>query len=136
MPLTPSDKPDHDLPELGNLAFGHSRGDYRVPRDDAYEDAAERLRNAVIAHDPLAGGISSYWPTFENPTFATRPYWWGDETAPEASLPNLIVKEGPHAGYALSFYKYPLRDSYANKDLSGEEFTEMVAYLIRSLNQS
>lgn len=59
--------------ELGNMMFGHSRGQFPVVRGAGYEDQLDRLFTVI---DP------DYWRdvTFENETFAVRPYYWGDCT--------------------------------------------------------
>lgn len=59
--------------ELGNLVFGHSRGEYEIPREDAFEDPLFELLS-LIGDD---SGI--YGCYFENSVFEVRPYWWGDD---------------------------------------------------------
>jgi len=51
---------------------------------------------------------------------------------PECRLvrPNFFYKP---TGYALQWYKYPLRDSYANQDVTLEEFGEIITKCIESL---
>ena len=61
--------------ELGNLVFGHSRGEYPVPRTDFYYDQLFRLFEAI---DPKYD--HSYGLEFENKVFSTFPYYWGDCT--------------------------------------------------------
>uniref|UniRef100_A0A6H1ZAC0 Uncharacterized protein n=1 Tax=viral metagenome TaxID=1070528 RepID=A0A6H1ZAC0_9ZZZZ len=59
--------------ELGNLVFGYSRGEYPVPRTDFYYDQLMRLFQAI---DPEYN--SSYGMDFENATFSTLRYYWGE----------------------------------------------------------
>ena len=213
--------------ELGNMAFGNSRGEFEVERDDDMGAAVYALLEAVTAIQ----GIESfgYQPTFDSPTFSLAPYWWGDCTcgwdchddghsrsnavkhAPncyrheygrleEESNPHesherrmeklkpiykkfgwdtesenwwhgcalrcscdfdrrfdavmteyaaefgheghkpdckLVVPNFFHkpSGYVLKWYKYPLRDSYENQDLSKEEFLNMIQGCIDSLGR-
>jgi hypothetical protein len=46
--------------------------------------------------------------------------------------PNFLYKP---TGYEINWYKYPLRDSYANKKLSFRQFSEMVDACIKSLKK-
>lgn len=99
--------------EIGNMVFGHSRGEYQVSR--VYQD-----RFCILLYDL---GYDSYG--VENRSFkgnrtnriVVRPYWWGDEDSIEATLPNFECKE---LGLELRWYKYPLRDSYSNIPFTAE----------------
>lgn len=123
--------------ELGNAIFGHSRGHAEVPRQAGYEQHVERLF-AAIGLD-----AEGYERAHENDTFAIRPYHWGDCTCPdddrdiddadpacEAHLPNLHHKP---SGYVLRWYKYPLRDSYANRAITVDEFRAMIDECVASV---
>ncbi len=119
--------------ELGNMIFGHSRGEYPVSRDEGYEWELRYLWDALS---------SEAWaiPTYENEVFAVRPYYWGDcdpacteETHVPACpcvLPNFLFKP---TGYELRWYKYPLRDSYASHELTRREFRTMIDACLASL---
>jgi len=118
--------------ELGNLCFGHSRGEYRVSRN--YENMIYQLL------EELGEDVSHGWfAEFKNDVFEIRPYvWcdcdWGDEdpNCPH-HLPNFLYKP---TGYELRWYKHPLRDSYANQKLSHSEFSQMIEACIASLGKS
>jgi hypothetical protein len=56
--------------EIGNLVFGHSRGEYSMDRDGDWESELAALFHRI---DP-----NSEVPDFENDVFAVRRYWWGD----------------------------------------------------------
>ena len=118
--------------ELMNLIFGFSRGRYPLDRDalqDVFVEGLESLgydghgiqriqdKDLIPAHDDL---------------FAVHSYWWGDEDAPEARRPNFAI---PSKGIEVRWYKYALRDAYANVDLSPDEwraiFAELSAELVR-----
>lgn len=118
--------------ELVNQLFGFSRGRYPLDRDalqDVFVEGLESLgydnygipriqnKNLIPAHDDL---------------FVVHSYWWGDEDTPEAWRPNLAI---PSKGIEVRWYKYALRDSYANVDLSPDEwrtiFAELSAELVR-----
>lgn len=56
--------------ELGNLAFGNSRGNFPISREAGYEG----LIHLLFEHM----GISGYGEDFDNEVFTIRPYYWGD----------------------------------------------------------
>lgn len=195
--------------ELGNLAFGNSRGEYHIERGAGMEAELTVLFNRI---DP----DHCYAPEFENEVFAVRPYYWGDCTcgyeqaewawseahkhadgcyqhdyrnvkadwlkqpkAYKAEVKALCEKHGiPYnnglgcavhctcdhdrlwhewrskndhkedcpivlpnfhykpTDYRLKWYKYPLRDSYANQKLSLKQFAAMIDDCKRSLSAS
>lgn len=97
--------------ELGNLLFGHSRGNYQVDRK-YQERFCEVLEKAGYdSYGCSESGDNLY------PNFTVRPYWWGDDDAEEATLPNFECKE---LGLEIAWYKYPLRDSYSNIPFTDE----------------
>ena len=115
--------------ELGNMAFGHSRGEVPLDRNE-YQDEFWRLTRAM---DPdNYSGVH-----FENDIFEMHPYCWcdGDDCPQCGSMeqPNFEYKP---TGYRIRWYKWPLRDSYANVHIDIEEFTKMVDHCIESLNES
>lgn len=104
--------------ELGNLLFGHSRGTFIVDRklERYFVEQLESL------------GFDAYGYTkegkygFQNEIFEVRPYWWGDDDALEATLPNFRYIP---MNIEIRWYKYPLRDSYSNKPITYELLTEI-----------
>lgn len=109
--------------ELGNLIFGNSRGKYPVERDQWERRFGEFLDNLGC------DGYGYYYSPDANERegittdkFIIRPYYWGESDA-EAEKPNF---EYLPTGYKLDWYKYPLRDAYANQDITYEEFDEML----------
>lgn len=123
--------------ELGNLIFGHSRGEYPIPRTTEYENPFLELVEVITGEE------SAYVPEYENDVFVTHPYWWGDcscivgyedstDHAPDCGLvrPNFLYKP---TGYELRVYKYALRDSFANQNLSPKQFREMMDKCIESV---
>lgn len=108
--------------ELGNFVFGHSRGAWPIPRY-YYEGIFDRL---VYAIHPNARWIEP----FDNDVFSIRSYWWGDEEAPEATLPNFLHKP---SGLEIRWYKYPFRDSYSNRAFTSGELSTIVDECIKSL---
>lgn len=115
--------------ELGNLAFGKSRGKYPVNRDwqnmfceylrdmgfDGYGDTddAKLKEHELIIESEHDQSMRK----FENDTFIVMPYYWGDDDY-ISELPNFVYKP---TGFSISWYKYPLRDSYMNQDISLDE---------------
>jgi hypothetical protein len=63
--------------ELGNICFGHSRGNYPMPRSSGWEEELFRLFKAIEPNNKDDFGLS-YGVRFENETFFTTPYFWGD----------------------------------------------------------
>ena len=61
--------------ELGNAAFGNSRGPFPVPDRREFEFHIERLVGAITCEQ-------SWYdvPPFDNGIFWLMPYWWGDCT--------------------------------------------------------
>ena len=126
--------------ELGNMMFGNSRGEVPVPRGAGYEDELIRLFEAYAFNDSML----HYGPEFENDVFEVHPYWWGGCTCgadeqydwPEHTadckevVPNFWYKP---TDYQLQFYKYPLRDAYANRAVSLREFAAIIDACIESL---
>lgn len=119
--------------ELGNLLFGHSRGEYNVDRDlDECHEWTELLfatdsgyyghtDNEIKKND--SGG-------YENEVFAIRPYWWGDDNAEQVNMPNFLYKP---TGFEIRWYKYPFRDSYMNKNLSIDKIKEIFMCCVESV---
>ena len=126
------------MPELGNLCFGNPgrAGRYEIERD--WESIFEILLEELYS--------DCYGEDYENDTFEMHPYYWGECTcgdddkdgaenhSPDCLLmrPNFVYKP---TGYKLEWYKYAMRDAYANMDLSIKEFTEMVLHCANSVEK-
>ena len=61
---------------------------------------------------------------FDNEIITILPYYWGDDDV-ICTLPNFVYKP---TGFTLSWYKYPLRDSYMNQDLSFDAFLDILKH--------
>lgn len=126
--------------ELGNLIFGHSRGEYPIERGGDFERELQRLFDVLPDPSlPRLGPDPGESDTFENEMFAVRSYWWGDCVCPDdahagsecgACRPNFEHKP---SGYELRWYKRPLRDSYANKPLAIGDFRALIDECIASI---
>lgn len=116
--------------ELGNMIFGNSRGEFPIPRGnwqkvfckflediglDSYGYVPQWASDELKKYQKTNGG-------FENDVFIINPYYWGEDEEIK-QLPNFVFKE---TGYTIDWYKYPLRDSYANQDISFENFKEVI----------
>jgi hypothetical protein len=118
--------------ELGNAIFGHSRGEVPIPRSEGYEEELQRLFDAYSDEESVVA--------FDNETFSVAPYFWGDCDCDRPDFehtegcaetrPNFHFKPDD---YQLKWYKYPLRDSYANRELSLANFAKMIDRCIASL---
>lgn len=64
--------------ELGNMAFGNSRGNYEIPRGVGFEEELSRLFDAYAPDRD--NSWREYGIEFENDTFLVFPYYWGDCT--------------------------------------------------------
>lgn len=56
--------------ELGNLIFGNSRGNFEIPREEAWENPMFDLQEKILE------GCSPYGTPFENDVFTMRLYDW------------------------------------------------------------
>lgn len=128
--------------ELGNLIFGHSRGEYQIPRTDAFESPMFDLM------DTIQKDCSPYGTDFENDVFTMSRYWWGDcscgADAEDMSDEYIVIHKSdcglvrPNffykpTGYKLMWYKYAMRDAYANQKLTPKQFREMMDKCIESV---
>lgn len=66
---------------------------------------------------------------FENEVFSMSNYYWGDEDTIK-QRPNFIYKP---TDFSISWYKYPLRDSYSNQKISLKEFKKILQHCRDSL---
>lgn len=66
--------------ELGNIVFGNSRGQYKIPRDKwsdyFYENLVEPMEKSGLIR--IRGGMGN--DGYDNEIFWIEPYWWGDCT--------------------------------------------------------
>lgn len=102
--------------ELGNMLFGHSRGEYPLTNRQLVNCKSWYALCKKAGVDAGYGHGENYG--FDNDTFTIRPYWWGDDDAPEATLPNFLYKP---TGFQIMWYKYAFRDSYMNQNLSDRQ---------------
>lgn len=116
--------------EIGNMIFAYhvprgetkgnfERGDWSIQFLDRIDcDGYGFYKQFKDEDDPLRnerGGITTE-------LFEINPYYCG-KNDDEFDLPNFIFKP---SNYSLMWYKYPLRDSYANQELTFSEFSEML----------
>jgi hypothetical protein len=116
--------------ELGNLMFGNSRGQFPLERGKWQDKFCELTEELALDMNE-----------FENEVFEFFAYWWGDCTCGVGEdepcddscnlvRPNFIYKP---TGYEIQWYKYPLRDSYANQEITWESFCQVVEDCKQSL---
>ncbi len=116
-----------DNMELGNLIFGHSRGEYQVDRE-TYQDMFGEFLEKINCDG--YGCFQGNDGTFENEVFAIRPYYWGDDEE-EMAKPNFLYKPD---NLEIRWYKYPFRDSYSNKELTVDYLKEILNNCEKSIN--
>ena len=122
--------PQYQNAELGNLAFGHSRGNYAVDRDiyqDLFYNFLERNNFDAYGHyfDMNKGQIPCSEEdnsSFKNKTFVIRPYYWGDD-GNITKLPNFHYYP---TDLQIHWYKYALRDSYSNRQFTRPELLKIL----------
>lgn len=118
---------------LENLLFGNSRGDFKVD---------QRLQGLFVSALNEAGfdefGFCKTWksdtpaPTPYNDQatathhFVIQPYVW-DNLDHAAMVPNFLDRT---TGLKLRWYEYPLRDAYANYDLTEEMLIPILQRLV------
>lgn len=125
--------------ELGNLIFGNSRGRYSFPDRDLV-DCIEWVGLSSILEIDSYGIIQDDNCCFKNKrggitskTLEINPYYWGEcdcgakeeekhKDTCSLCIPNFIYYP---ENFTISWYKYPFRDSYMNKDLSPDEIKEI-----------
>lgn len=123
--------------ELGNAVMGYSRGDFPIPRHAGFEDELWRLFEAMAPDDWDYRGDWLYDTSdrgYSNKTFEIHPYCWCDrDDCPQCGSmeqPNFLHRA---TGLSIRWYKYPLRDSYANQEITLPKFKDIITGCIRSL---
>lgn len=115
--------------ELGNFCFGHSRGAWPIPRHEGYEQPLEKLAEAMYPRDEVDYRFTD---EFENEVFAVRGYDWGWEEGEPLPPPNFLHKA---SGVSVRWYKYPLRDSYASREVPLAEWEAILAECVQSVRK-
>ena len=116
--------------ELGNVIFGNSRGEFEVPRYE-FEDILLPLMEEVgVGLRGYDRDMDETYATFDNDVFTIRPYYWGEDDK-IAQLSNFVYKP---TNFQIQWYKYPLRDSYMNQDISVEQFKEIIENCKKSIS--
>ena len=110
--------------ELGNLLFGKIADDCNIPFE---REVNQELFYYILVNKDT--GIDHDFG-FDNDTFTLMPYCWDDDV--ENVEPNFYHKP---SGFKISWYKYPLRDSYCNMDITHEQFRSILYDCVNSLNE-
>ena len=117
--------------DLGNWAFGNSRGQFQLDRD-MWTEVFRPIFDKMVFFDS---------ESFENDVFKVHPYFWGDCTCDEeagvtpecpAHRPNFVYKP---TGLEVMWYKHPFRDSYANQALTREQVEAVVSACLATLEE-
>lgn len=119
--------------EIGNMLFGNSRGDYAVSRSLEGLFVGALKKAGFDAHGFRHGWESdreAQTPYNEHATathhFVIQPYV-DDNLDNAVIVPNFLDRV---TGLKLRWYKYPLRDSYANYDLTEEMLVPILDRLV------
>ena len=110
--------------ELGNLLFGKSSKDCIIPFE---REINQELFNYILYDDMKK--LDYDVDGFDNETFTIIPYDWGD--LEEDVEPNFYHKP---SGFKISWYKYPLRDSSCNMEITYNQFRSILYDCFNSLN--
>lgn len=127
-------------PELGNLLFGHSYGQYSVsPREEmemVFGKFLDRFGCDMYGILPYTDEKPVLPPNtreistgFGNDVFEIHPYYWGSDKELE-NVANFIYRP---LNLELRWYKYPLRDSWSNIELSVESLKEICDKCLKSV---
>ena len=107
--------------ELGNIMFGHSRGEYWIEEREAFQEPflefLEEIGCDGFGWSKKRGAVKT-----ETDKYIIRPYYWGEDDD-TAVLPNFVYKP---TGLEIRWYKYPMRDAYSNQDITAEQFKEIL----------
>ena len=120
------------MPELGNMIFGHSRGEYHIKRHSGFEELLNELFDAIDSkrNEQTMG----YGFNFENDTFYVHPYCWCEKEdclqCGTGEQYNFYFKTGD---FGIRWYKYPLRDSYSNHKIILSNFAIIIERCKESL---
>ena len=127
--------------ELGNLFFGNSRG-YFLIKDrylwfEAFNDFFKKTNIDSYGYfnndnDKRFEVFETDRGGYENDTYLINPYYWGDDKS-IAEKPNFIFKP---TNFTIDWYKYPLRDSYMNQDISFVVFEKILNHCYKSYVKS
>ena len=133
--------------ELGNLIFGHSRGNYPIDRksfENTFSKDFTTLLEAINCdsygyYNGYNKSLRTNLGGFKCDLFEINPYYWGDcdcgadETCNEHHkdtcslvIPNFIYKAKTGETIEIRWYKYPFRDSYSNVEISKELFSAIM----------
>lgn len=118
--------------ELGNLIFGHSRGEHPIPRHEGFETEIARLLEGTFPdEDPWT---RSYGVHFKNDVWECHPYCWCErEECPQCGTGEQANFKHFASGLEIRWYKYPLRDAYSNQKLTVPNLAKVVDDCLRSL---
>lgn len=117
--------------ELGNMAFGHSRGEFHIDDRYGYLEAFTPLLEAVSG-----GKDTCYGTEFENDTFEMHRYCWCDgDDCPQCGTGQQYNFLHKPSGFGIRWYKYAFRDSYMSQNADLERFTEIVADCLASVSK-
>lgn len=116
--------------EIGQALFGCPTGQYECPRwiGALLNDILSEIERVFWNRN------QKEWDGYEDPEIdgiEFRKYWWGDEDAPEAALPNFKFEN-----VEIRWYKYPGRGMSVNVELTHLEWCEWFDRCIALIQKS
>lgn len=112
--------------ELGNMIFGHSRGQFPVEERSLYRSLIEPLFEAL--------GCDSYGIEFSNDVFEMHPYCWCEKTGcPQCDTGTQKNLKHKASGFELAWYKYAMRDAYTDRVITPPQFIEIIRECVESV---
>lgn len=118
--------------ELGNMVFGHSRGQHRIPRREGWHTRFGYLRELLeerVGSDPARVG-----PDFENDTFVVRPYYWGECQCGYVEAMREFEESIDHRGDCYQTEKRQMEREAGVRDKSGS-LSDELEYEVRRNRQ-
>ena len=125
--------------ELGNMLLGNSRGEFEIEDRMTWQQTLIDFLDKIIGIDYNGNfytkdeSLKKYYTKrggFENDIFSINPYYWGNDEE-IMDQPNFVYKP---TGFEIQWYKYPMRDSYMNKNITIEVFVSILVKCFESLD--
>lgn len=106
-------------PSLGQMAFGNAWSEFEMPRfaRALFDGIIEEIRRVYWNREQREWEVHDD-PKIDGVTY--RPYWWGDENAPEVEMPNFVFDARPDV--EIRWYKWPGRGMNCNVTMTADEW--------------
>ena len=120
-------------PELMHVISGTYQGQHHVSREDCakvWSEFAEKAKLDMYGfYEGKKAGLLNGRGSITNDIFEINPYYWNDDDE-EAEKPNFWYKP---TDLKIYWYKYPLRDTWANQEITAESLKKVLEHCLQSL---